>query len=82
MVSNKLDEILRRVKYRRYLAFLWQSIKSVPHYKEHFISFNYYTLVVEVPLKTRAPWLFDRVGKKPSVKADLVIYNHKFGISR
>ena len=29
-----------------------------------------------------APWWFDRVGNKPSVKADLVIYNYVLGIFR
>ena len=27
-----------------------------------------------------APWWFDRVGNKPLVKADLVIYSYVFGI--
>ena len=29
-----------------------------------------------------APWWFDRIGNKPSVKADLAIYSYVLGISR
>ena len=29
-----------------------------------------------------APWWFDRVGNKPSVKADLAIYSYVLGIFR
>ena len=29
-----------------------------------------------------APWWFNRVGNKPSVKADLAIYSYVLGISR
>ena len=29
-----------------------------------------------------APWWFDRVGNKPSVKADLTIYSYVLGIFR